>query len=158
MKAVRIERYGNEDVLELAEVERPTPGDNELLVKVRAAAVNPVDWKIRDGLGDIFGLKPPLILGCEVGGTVEAVGRPIRTGLKDFVADDEVYGYLGAYSGGYAQYVTAPANEFVRKPKHIDFDTAASVPVAGLTARQGIFGQGHRARCARTLISAAPGG
>ena len=57
MKAVSIERYGNEDVLALAEVERPTPGDNELLVKVRAAAVNPVDWKIRDGLGDIFGVE-----------------------------------------------------------------------------------------------------
>jgi len=157
MKAVRIERYGNEDVLELAEVERPTPGDNELLVKVRAAAVNPVDWKIRDGLGDIFGLKPPLILGCEVAGTVEAVGRPIRTGLKDFVAGDEVYGYLGAYSGGYAQYVTAPANEFVRKPKHIDFDTAASVPVAALTAWQGIFDHGELARGQRILITGASG-
>ena len=137
MKAVRIERYGNEDILELAEVERPTPGDNELLVKVRAAAVNPVDWKIRDGLGAMLGLKPPLILGCEVAGTVEAVSGPIRTGMKDFVAGDEVYGYLGAYSGGYAEYVTAPASEFVRKPKHIDFDTAASVPVAALTAWQG---------------------
>src|SRR5437763_16377757 len=112
MKAVRIERYGNEDVLELAEVERPTPGDNELLVKVRTAAVNPVEWKIRDGLGDIFGLKPPLILGCEVAGTVEAVGRPIRTGLKDFVADDEVYGYVGANSGGYAQDVPGPTSDF----------------------------------------------
>src|SRR5689334_13772380 len=142
MKAVRIERYGNEDVMELAEVERPAPGDNELLVKVTAAAVNPVDWKIREGLGDMFGLKPPLILGCEVAGRVEAVGGPSRTGIKDFVAGDEVYGYLGTYSGGYAEYVTAPANEFVRKPKHIDFDTAASVPVAALTAWQGIFDHG----------------
>src|SRR5207244_5290903 len=93
MKAVRIERYGNEEVMALAEVERPTPGDNELLVKVLAAAVNPVDWKIRDGLGEMFGLKPPLILGCEVAGTVEALGSR----EKDFVAGDEVYGYLGAY-------------------------------------------------------------
>src|SRR5215467_12637451 len=99
MKAVRIKGYGNEDVLELAEVKRPTPGDNELLVKVRAAAVNPVDWKIRDGLGDIFGLKPPLILGCEVAGTVEAVGDngPSRTDVGRFVAGDDVYGYLGAH-------------------------------------------------------------
>src|SRR5205814_10649856 len=126
MKAVRIERYGNEEVVALAEVERPTPGDNELLVKVRAAAVNPVDWKIRDGLGEMFGLKPPLILGCEVAGAVEAVGDH----TKDFVVGDEVYGYLGAHSGGYAEYVAAPASEFVRKPKQIDFDTAASVPVA----------------------------
>jgi len=159
MKAVRIERYGNEDVLELAEVERPTPGDNELLVKVRAAAVNPVDWKIRDGLGELFGLKPPLILGCEVAGTVEAVGSrgSSRTGVSDFVAGDEVYGYLSAHSGGYAEYVAAPASEFVRKPKHINFDTAASVPVAALTAWQGIFDHGELASGQRILITGASG-
>jgi NADPH:quinone reductase-like Zn-dependent oxidoreductase len=165
MKAVRIERYGNEEVVELAEVERPQPGENELLVKVRAAAVNPVDWKIRDGLGDIFGLKPPLILGCEVAGTVEAVRSrgpsradgPSRTGIKDFVAGDEVYGYLSAYSGGYAEYVAAPASEFVRKPKQIDFDTAASVPVAALTAWQGMFDHGKLASGQRILITGASG-
>src|SRR5438094_4145324 len=153
MKAVRIERYGNEEVVALAEVERPTPGDNELLVKVRAAAVNPVDWKIRDGLGDIFGLKPPLILGCEVAGTVEALGSRV----KDFVAGDEVHGYLSAYSGGYAEYVAAPASEFVRKPKHINFDTAASMPVAALTAWQGIFDHGELASGQRILITGASG-
>src|SRR5205809_1845742 len=138
MKAVRIERYGNEEVVELAEVERPKPGENQVLVKVRAAAVNPVDWKIRDGLGELFGLKLPLILGCEIAGTVESVG-PSRSGRSNFVAGDEVYGYLNAHSGGYAEYVAAPASEFVRKPKQIDFDIAASVPVAALTAWQGIF-------------------
>src|SRR5439155_10843314 len=134
MKAVRIERYGNEEVMALAEVERPTPGDYELLVKVRAAAVNPVDWKIRDGLGEMFGLKPPLILGCEVAGTAEAVGSrgSSRTGVSDFVAGDEVYGYLSAHSGGYAEYVAAPASEFVRKPKHSNFDSAGAVPVGAL--------------------------
>src|SRR5437867_7172901 len=157
MKAVRIERYGNEEVVALAEVERPTPGDNELLVKVRAAAVNPVDWKIRDGLGDLFGLKPPLILGCEVAGTVEAVGSGSRTGIKDLAAGDEVYGYLSAYSGGYAEYVAAPASEFVRKPKHINVDTAASMPVAALTAWQGIFGHGELASGQRILITGASG-
>jgi NADPH:quinone reductase-like Zn-dependent oxidoreductase len=157
MKAVRIKGYGNEEVVELAEVQRPTPGENQLLVKVRAAAVNPVDWKIRDGFGDIFGLKPPLILGCEVAGTVEAVGGPSPMGIKDFVAGDEVYGYLSAYSGGYAEYVAAPASEFVRKPKHIDFDTAASVPVAALTAWQGIFGHGELARGQCILITGASG-
>jgi len=157
MKAVRIKRYGNEEVVELAEVERPTPGENQLLVKVQAAAVNPVDWKIRDGLGEMFGLKLPLILGCEVAGTVEAVGGPSPTGIKDFVAGDEVYGYLGAYSGGYAEYVAAPAGEFVLKPKQIDFDTAASVPVAALTAWQGIFDQGELASGQRVLITGASG-
>src|SRR5947207_10782614 len=165
MKAVRIERYGNEEVVELAEVERPKPGENQVLVKVKAAAVNPVDWKIRDGLGEMFGLKLPLILGCEVAGTVEmagsrgpsGTGSPSRTGIKDFAAGDEVYGYLSAHSGGYADYVTAPASEFVRKPKQIDFDTAASVPVAALTAWQGIFDYGKLESGQIILISGASG-
>ena len=159
MKAVRIERYGNEEAVEFAEVERPQLGENQLLVKVRAAAVNPVDWKIRDGLGEMFGLKPPLILGCEVAGTVEAVGSrgPSRTDVGGLVAGDDVYGYLGAHSGGYAEYVAAPASEFVRKPKHTDFDTAASVPVAALTAWQGIFDHGELASGQRILITGASG-
>src|SRR5438093_5838889 len=165
MKAVRIERYGNEEVVELAEVERPKPGENQVLVKVKAAAVNPVDWKIRDGLGEMFGLKLPLILGCEVAGMVEmagsggpsGTGSPSRTGIKDFAAGDEVYGYLSAHSGGYAEYVTAPASEFVHKPKQIDFDTAASVPVAALTAWQGIFDHGKLASGQRILITGASG-
>jgi NADPH:quinone reductase-like Zn-dependent oxidoreductase len=153
MKAVRIERYGGEDVMELAEVEKPKPGENQLLVKVRAAAVNPVDWKIREGLGEMFGMKLPLILGCEVAGTVEAVGDNV----KDFEAGDEVYGNLGAHSGGYAEYVAAPVSEFVHKPKQIDFDTAASVPVAALTAWQGIFDHGKLASGQRILITGASG-
>jgi NADPH:quinone reductase-like Zn-dependent oxidoreductase len=124
---------------------------------VKAAAVNPVDWKIRDGLGQMFGMKLPFILGCEVAGTVEAVGGPSPTGIKGFVAGDEVYGYLSAHSGGYAEYVAAPASEFVRKPKQIDFDTAASVPVAALTAWQGIFDHGQLARSQRILITGASG-
>src|SRR5262245_25334653 len=118
MKEVRIERYGNVDVMELAEVEQPQPGENQLLVKVQAAAVNPVDLKIREGLGEMFGMKLPLILGCEVAGTVKAVdggGRSSprdesvrladRTDSSDFAVGDDVYGYLSAYSGGYAEYV-----------------------------------------------------
>src|SRR5437588_5149133 len=157
MKAVRIERYGKEEVVEIAEVERPKPGAGQVLVKVKAAAVNPVDWKIRDGLGEMFGLKPPLILGCEVAGTVEAVGGPSRTGGSEFEVGDDVYGYLSAYSGGYAEYVAAPASEFVRKPKQIDFDTAASVPVGALTAWQGIFDHGKLTSGQRILITGALG-
>jgi NADPH:quinone reductase-like Zn-dependent oxidoreductase len=156
MKAVLIERYGDEEVMELAQTEQPRPGAGQVLVKVKAAAVNPVDWKIRDGLGELFGLKPPLILGCEIAGTVESVG-PSRTGSSDFALGDEVYGYLGTHTGGYAEYVAAPASEFVRKPKQIDFDTAASVPVAALTAWQGIFDHGKLARGQRILITGASG-
>ena len=151
MKAVRIERYGNEEVMELAEVEQPKPGENQVLVKVQTAAVNPVDWKIREGAGEIFGLKLPLILGCEVAGTVEAGGS------GDFAVGDKVYGYLSAHSGGYAEYVAAPASEFVRKPNQIDFDTAASVPVGALTAWQGIFDHGKLASGQRILITGASG-
>src|SRR5262249_61513085 len=82
---------------------------------------------------------------------------PSQTGTKDFVAGDDVYGFLSAYSSGYAEYVAAPASEFVRKPKHIDFDTAASVPVAALTAWQGIFDHGELAMGQRILIAGASG-
>jgi NADPH:quinone reductase-like Zn-dependent oxidoreductase len=153
MKAVRIERYGNEDVVEIAEVEQPQPAENQLLIKVQAAAVNPVDWKIRDGLGEMFGMKLPLILGCEIAGTVEAVGKRV----KGFAVGDEVYGYLSAYSGGYAEYAVAPASEFVRKPKQIDFETAAAVPVGALTAWQGLFDHGKLASGQRILIIGASG-
>jgi len=153
MKAVRIERYGNEEVVEIADVDRPKPGAGQVLVKVKAAAVNPVDWKIRDGLGEMFGLKPPLILGCEVAGTVETVGDNV----EDFSPGDDVYGYLGAYSGGYAEYVAAPASEFVRKPKQINFDAAAAVPVGALTASQGIFDHGKLTSGQRILITGASG-
>jgi NADPH:quinone reductase-like Zn-dependent oxidoreductase len=150
MKAVRIERYGGEEVMELVEVERPKPGAGQVLVKVRAAAVNPVDWKIRDGLGELFGMKPPLILGCEVAGTVE-------TGSGNLAPGDEVYGYLGTHSGGYAEYAAAPATEFVCKPKQVDFDTAASVPVGALTAWQAMFDLGKLASGQRILITGASG-
>ena len=134
-------------------MEQPKPGVGQVQVKVKAAAVNPVDWKIREGLGELFGLKPPLILGCEVAGTVEVVGSQV----KDFAMGDDVYGYLGVYSGGYAEYVVAPASEFVRKPKQIDFETAASVPVGALTARQGIFDHGKLASGQHILITGASG-
>src|SRR5438552_17942217 len=108
MEAVRIEGYGNEEVMALAGVERPTPGDNELLVKVKAAAVNPVDWKIRDGLGDLFGLKPPLILGCEVAGTVGAVGG----GGKVFARGVVECGYVGGNCGGVGGEVAGQEGEW----------------------------------------------
>jgi NADPH:quinone reductase-like Zn-dependent oxidoreductase len=155
MKAVQIERYGNEEVIELAQLERPQPSAGQVMIKVKAAAVNPVDWKIRSGLGELFGLKLPLILGCEVAGTVEEVGSPV--GTNDFSPGEDVYGYLGSHTGGYAEYVAAPASEFVRKPKQIDFDTAASVPVAALTAWQGIFDYGKLATGQRILITGASG-
>jgi NADPH:quinone reductase-like Zn-dependent oxidoreductase len=95
-------------------------------------------------------MKPPLILGCEVAGTVE-------TGSGNLAPGDDVYGYLGTHSGGYAEYAAAPASELVRKPKQVDFDTAASVPVGALTAWQGIFDLGKLASGQRILITGASG-
>src|SRR5213080_928200 len=153
MKAVRIERYGNEEVVEIADVDRPKPGAGQVLVKVKAAAVNPVDWKIREGLGERCGWKPPQTLGFDVAGTVKAVGDNV----EDFSPGHDVYGYLGGYSGGYAEYVAAPASEFVRKPKQINFDAAAAVPVGALTASQGIFDHGKLTSGQRILITGASG-
>lgn len=134
MKAVQIERYGNEDVVNLAEVAQPIAGDGQVL-------------------GEMFGMRLPLTLGCEVAGTIEKVGR----GVSDFAPNDEVYGYLATHSGGYAEYVAAPANEFVRRPAQIDVDTAASVPVGALTAWQGIFDHGKLASGQRILITGSSG-
>lgn len=151
MKAIQIRQYGNEDVMELVDLPTPTARDGELLVKVKAAAVNPVDWKIREGLGQMMGLTLPIVLGCEIAGTVESSND------ASFAAGDEVYGYLGAHSGGYAEFVAAPATEFVRRPAKVDADTAASVPVAGMTAWQGIFDHGKLERGQKILITGASG-
>lgn len=151
MKAVRIERYGGEDVMALAEMPKPTPRAGEVLVKVKAAAVNPVDWKIREGLGEMFGLKFPAILGCEVGGTIEGSAD------AGFNEGDEVYGYLGTHTGAFAEFVAAPASEFVLKPANVDLNVAVSIPVAGLTAWQGIFDLGKLESGQRILITGASG-
>ena len=78
MKAVMINEYGDESVLNYTDVERPAPKADEVLVKVHASAVNPVDWKIRNGLGEMFGLKLPIILGCEIAGTIEETGADVK--------------------------------------------------------------------------------
>jgi NADPH:quinone reductase-like Zn-dependent oxidoreductase len=108
MKAIVINEYGNENVLNYVDIDRPEPKAGEVLVKVRVAAVNPADWKIRDGAGERFGLKLPLILGGDIAGTIEAVGD----GVKNFQQGDAVYGLTvsGGFSGGYAEYALAKAD------------------------------------------------
>jgi NADPH:quinone reductase-like Zn-dependent oxidoreductase len=78
MKAVTISKYGNQSVLTYGDVERPKPKSDEILVRNRAVAVNPVDWKIRNGLGEMFGLRLPIVLGCEIAGTIDEVGSDVR--------------------------------------------------------------------------------
>lgn len=154
MKAVRISEYGDESVLDYTDVERPAPKADEVLVKVHVAAVNPVDWKIRDGLGEMFGLKLPMILGCEIAGTIEAVGDDV----DNFKKGDAVYGYLGSHGGGYAEYAVAKADEIVLKPESLDFENAAAVAVGALTSWQAIFDLANLTSGQRILVTGASGG
>src|SRR6476659_9990747 len=114
MKAIRIHQYGGPEVLAQVELQRPTPGPNEVLIKVHAASVNPVDWKIRAGyMKDFLPLTLPATLGTDVSGTVEGVGP----GAVRFKRGDEVYASLGLEGGGYAEYTVANETIVAGKPK-----------------------------------------
>jgi NADPH:quinone reductase-like Zn-dependent oxidoreductase len=135
MKAIRIHSYGGPEVLKFEDVPRPVPKDDEVLIKVFAAGVNPVDWKIRQGyMEDLFHL--PLILGWDVAGVIEEKGRQVT----NFAIGDEVYSRPSLFrDGGYAEYIAVKASEVALKPTSLDFIQAAAVPLAGLTAWQSIL-------------------
>lgn len=154
MKAVKIDEYGDESVVNYTDVKSPVPNADEVLVKVHAAAVNPVDWKIREGFVSMFGLEPPFILGCEIAGTVEETGGDV----KKFKPNDAVIGYIGAHIGGYAKYAIIKANEISHKPESLDFDNAAAVPVGALTAWQAMFDLANLQSGQKILITGASGG
>lgn len=156
MKAIVIKEYGNRDVLEYTETDRPQPKDDEILVKVHAAAVNPVEWKIRAGDGERFGLKLPLILGGDIAGTVEEIGD----GIENFKKGDAIYGMTasGGFSGGYAEYALVKADGIAPKPESLSFEEAAAIPIAALTAWQSIFDLADLQSGQRILITGASGG
>jgi NADPH:quinone reductase-like Zn-dependent oxidoreductase len=156
MKAVIINKYGNEDILEYTDVERPEPKADEVLVKVHAAAVNPVDWKIRESGGERFGLELPIVLGGDIAGTIEQVGVDV----KNFNQGDAVYGMTvsGGFSGGYAEYALAKADGIALKPNSISFEEAAAIPIGALTAWQSIFNLANLSSGQRILITGASGG
>jgi NADPH:quinone reductase-like Zn-dependent oxidoreductase len=155
MKAIVINAYGNEDVLDYVDVERPEPKADEILVKVHVAAVNPADWKIRDGMGESFGFKFPLILGGDIAGTVEAVGD----GVENFKQGDAVYGMtLSSLSGGYAEYAVTKADAIALKPEIINFEEAAAIPIGALTAWQAMFDLANLSSGQSILIIGASGG
>jgi NADPH:quinone reductase-like Zn-dependent oxidoreductase len=155
MKAVVINEYGNEDVLNYVDVERPEPKADEVLVKVCAAGVNPADWKIRDGMGESFGFKFPLILGGDIAGTIEVVGNNV----ENFQQGDAVYGMtLSNLSGAYAEYAVAKADAIAPKPESIDFEEAAAIPIGALTAWQAMFDVANLSSGQRILITGASGG
>ncbi len=152
MKAVVIDEYGDNSVVQYTDVERPTPQSGELLVRIQAAGVNPVDWKIRSGAGVRMGKTLPILLGGEIAGTVEALGD----GVIGFAAGDAVYGIVS--SGGFAEYVTVRAAEMARKPESLDFIQAAAVPLGALTAWQAMFDLARLSSGQRLLITGASGG
>ena len=147
MQAVVMHETGDPDVLRNEEIDRPEPGDGELLIKVRAASVNPADWKLRRG----FMNKPlPTVLGYDVSGTVE-------TSLADgFAEGDEVFG--SSASGGYAEYSTASAGMIAKKPEGVSHEQAAAIPVAGLTAWQALFERAGLVSGQSALVAGAAGG
>lgn len=158
MKAILYPTYGSPDVLRLAEVPIPTPKEDQVLVKVHAAAANPLDWhrmradpilvRLSDGLRKP---KDPR-LGADIAGRVEAVGAQVT----EFQPGDEVFGEIGA--GGFAEYVAVAAKALTHKPTNRTFAEAAAVPVAGFTALQGLRDTGKIQPGQRVLVNGASGG
>ncbi|MEP6903464.1 MAG: NADP-dependent oxidoreductase [Actinomycetota bacterium] len=155
MKAVVLKEYGGADVLSYEDAEKPAPQADDILIKVHNIGVNPVEWKIRNGLGKMFGLKLPIILGTEISGTVEEVGADV----KKIKAGDEVFGNVNMMrGGGYAEYVIAKESEIAQKPNSIDFAHAAAIPVGALTSWLAIFTTANLQSGQKILIHAASGG
>jgi NADPH:quinone reductase-like Zn-dependent oxidoreductase len=156
MKAIRIHEFGGPEVLSIDEIPVPQPAADEVLIKVHATSVNPVDWKIRKGLRkEKFPSKLPLTLGWDVSGTIEELGDKV----SGFRKGDEVYGRPDpTKNGAYAEYIVVKANIISIKPGSIGHTEAAAVPLAGLTAWQGLFNHGLLKAGQKVLIHAAAGG
>jgi NADPH:quinone reductase-like Zn-dependent oxidoreductase len=158
MKAIVQDKYGSADVLELRDVEKPQPGDDELLIRVHAAGVDPGVWHLMTGLPYLvrvmgYGLRKPKIRirGTDVAGTVEAAGKNV-TQLKE---GDQVY---GTCDGSFAEYACARAERIAPKPSNLSFEQAAAVPVSGMTALNGLRDAGKLQPEQKVLIIGAAGG
>ena len=157
MKAIVYHSYGSPDVLKCEEIAKPAPKDNEVLVKVRAASLNPLDWRLMKGqpsaLRIFFGLRRPRFgrPGVDVAGVVESVGKNVTR----FKPGDEVF---GACRGACAEYASAPESRLAVKPSNVTFEQAASVNVAALTALQGLRDKGSLQPAQKVLINGAAGG
>jgi NADPH:quinone reductase-like Zn-dependent oxidoreductase len=157
MKAIRHHSYGSPDVLEYTDAETPVPGDDEVLLRVRAASVNPLDWHFVRGAPFLMrfmaGMRRPKDprLGADVAGVVESVGRNVT----QFRPGDEVF---GAAKGAFAEYTCARADKLAPKPANATFEQAAAIPVAGLTALQALRDKGHVQPGQSVLVNGAAGG
>jgi len=157
MRAMTVTSFGGPEVLQPADLPRPEPLPTEVLVRVVAAGVNPVDWKTRAGKGMAAVLgEPPFVVGWDVAGVVEAVGH----GVTLLAPGDEVFGlpWFPRAAGAYAEYVTAPSRQFVRKPPGLSFEQAGGLALAGLTAWQILVDTANVQPGQRVLVTAAAGG
>lgn len=154
MRAVTQDSVGGPEVLRLVEADRPEPQAGEVLVRVRASGINPVDVAVRAGEFPLLG-EPPFAVGWDISGVVEQVGAGAR-----FSVGDEVYGMprFPQAAGAYAEYVTAPAAELALKPASLDHVHAAALPLAALTAWQGLVGAARISAGDRVLVQRAAGG
>jgi NADPH:quinone reductase-like Zn-dependent oxidoreductase len=157
MKAIVRHRYGAPDVLELANLQKPSPAENEVLIRIRAAALNPFDWHMMRGtpwfLRLFSGLRKPknVRLGIDVAGTIVGLG----SGVTEFRLGDEVF---GTADGALAEYACAPVSGIVRRPPNASPEEAAAVPIAGLTALQALRDKAHLKPHDTVLINGASGG
>jgi len=161
MQAIVYTKYGSPDVLQLKEVAKPTPKDNQVLIKIYAASANPLDWHLMRAEPFLARLENGLLkpkntkLGADVAGRVEAVGR---NGTQ-FQAGDEVFGAISINElGGFAEYVCAPEALLALKPAKMTFEQAAAVPIAAFTALQGLRDKGQIQSGQKVLINGASGG
>jgi 2-desacetyl-2-hydroxyethyl bacteriochlorophyllide A dehydrogenase len=156
MKAVVFDRYGSVEVLQYRELEKPTIQPDQLLVRVRASSINPVDWKIRQGqLQLLSGFNFPRIVGSDISGVVVEIGRDVTK----FQPGDEVYTFLNPMTGGAcAEYAAVPESTAAIKPQNITHAEAATVPIAGLTALQALRDLGEIKAGKKVLINGASGG
>lgn len=154
MKAVVIDGYGSADRLVVRDIDKPTLDANQVLIRVRATSVNPIDWKLRRGmLRLIWPLEFPCVLGFDVAGVVEDVGERVSR----WTPGEEVYGSLSR-GGGYAEYVAIEESTIAPKPMTLSFEEAASVPAAALTALQALRDTARLAPGHRVLVNGASGG
>ena len=156
MKAIVIRQFGGPEVLQYQDTPQPEPKPDEVLVRVIAAGVNPVDAQMRTGnWAKVFGPKPPYIPGADIAGVIEKAGSEVKT----YKAGDEVYGYLDLdRCGGYAQYTIAKLNEIAPKPKSASYEQAASVGCAALTAWQALVDSAKLSSGQTVLIHGGSGG
>jgi NADPH:quinone reductase and related Zn-dependent oxidoreductases len=153
MRAIQVHTYGDAAQLRLEEIAQPVPGEGEVLVRVHAAGVNALDWKIRSGLmKSVMPSTFPYVPGSELAGVVERVGP----GVTAFQPGQEVYGHTSG--GAYAEYSIVPARALALKPTALSFDEAATVPIGTLTAWQALFDQGQLQAGQQALILGGSGG